>query len=598
MARIVNQTLFRKTLYRTLIVPLVLLATLPAALSYFGQGLVTATASESRSIDTISAVHETEKLILDSETGLRGYQLTGNLSFLEPYQWAESSLPSRWEHLRQLVASNPEQLQLLDRTQRAYSNWKNFAIHAIETRRLGGTGTTEFNIQGRALMDETRQGFLQFNSNEQKLLAQHSTAVASRREFVHLFRYIAAGLIFLITGIWAWRQLRFLARNYEESIEELNEQKEWFRVTLTSIGDAVIVTNRDGKVVFINPEAERLSGWEWKDAKDKSLRAVFRIINEQTRHPADDPVEKVFREHRVVGLANHTLLIAKNGTEWPIEDSASPIYGKNGEIMGVVLVFHDATEIRRAEKLLKNYSSDLEKKVLERTIELHRTINDLQAFSYSVSHDLRSPLRAMQAYTQVLQEDYGDKLDDTGRDYLSRVANSAKRLDALIQDILTYSRLGSEQQAIQPVNLNQLITDIVEQYPSLKEASSQIEVRRPLAPVMGHEPGLTQVISNLLGNALKFAPPDRAARVILSTEVKENTVVISVSDNGIGIRPEDQARIFKMFEQVDGKKYAGTGIGLAIVKRAVEQMHGTVGVESTLGEGSRFWIELLKPRPT
>jgi signal transduction histidine kinase len=115
---------------------------------------------------------------------------------------------------------------------------------------------------------------------------------------------------------------------------------------------------------------------------------------------------------------------------------------------------------------------------------------------------------------------------------------------------------------------------------------------------MGHEPALTQVISNLLGNALKFVPPDRKARIILSTELRENTVVLSVSDNGIGVRPEDHARIFKMFEQVDGKKYAGTGIGLAIVKRAVEQMHGNVGVESTVGEGSRFWIELLKPRPS
>jgi len=597
MARIVNQTLFRRVLYRTLIVPLVLLATLPTLLSYLGQDLVNASASEHQTIETISAAHETEKLIIDSETGLRGYQLTGNISFLEPYQWAESSLPSRWEHLHQLVRNNPDRIRILNQLEHAYNQWKAFATRAIEGRRLGGTGSTEFNLEGRTLMDEARQNLLQFNAAEDKELAENSASVDAMRRVVHRFRYAAAALIFFVTGIWTWRQLRFLAKNYEASLEELTEQKEWFRVTLTSIGDAVIVTNRDGKVSFINPEAERLTGWEWKDAQDKSLRAIFRIVNEQTRHPADDPVEKVFRDQRVVGLANHTLLISKHGVEWPIEDSASPIYGNTGEIMGVVLVFHDATELRRAEKLLKNYSNDLEKKVLERTIELHRTINDLQAFSYSVSHDLRAPLRAMQAYAQVLQDDYGDKLDGTGRDYLARVASSAQRLDALIQDILTYSRLGGEQQAIQPVNLDQLMTDIVEQYPSIKEASAAIDVRRPLAVVMGHEPALTQVISNLLGNALKFVPPDRTARIIVATEVKENTVILSISDNGIGIRPEDHARIFKMFEQVDGKKYTGTGIGLAIVKRAVEQMQGTVGLESAVGEGSRFWIELLKPRP-
>ena len=249
--------------------------------------------------------------------------------------------------------------------------------------------------------------------------------------------------------------------------KELYEQHEWFRITLKSIGDAVIVTDRNGAVRFMNGEAERLTGWEAAEASQKPLRSIFRIISEESRKTVDDPVEKVFREKRVVGLANHTLLISKNGVEWPIEDSASPIHDQSDVILGVVLVFHDATELRRNQRSLKARADELEHKVFERTVSLQRTVNDLEAFSYSISHDLRSPLRAMLGYSQALLEDFPE-LPVLATDYLQKIARSAERLDHLVQDLLEFSRISHDEESIAPVDLDRLLRDIVQQYPNFQ----------------------------------------------------------------------------------------------------------------------------------
>ena len=387
--------------------------------------------------------------------------------------------------------------------------------------------------------------------------------------------------------------LHYMVKRLRKAHRELHQQHEWFRTTLTSIGDAVIVTDHSGTVSFLNGEAERLTGWLSTEAKNKPLLEVFRIVNEQTRNSVENPVEKVFREKRVVGLANHTILIAKNGVEWPIEDSASPIYDEPGKILGVVLVFHDATELRRNQRSLQMHADELEHKVLERTLSLQRTVSDLEAFSYSVSHDLRSPLRAMLGYSQALLEDFPE-LPKQAADYAQRIARSAERLDHLIQDLLNFSRISRDDDPISPVDLDRLVRDIVQQYPDF-QGTADIIIEGKLPAVLGYETALTQVVSNLLGNAIKFVPPDRRPQVIVRAEIRDPIVRLTFTDNGIGISTENQGRIFRMFEQVNPPgNYPGTGIGLAVVKKAVEKMQGSLGVESTVGKGSQFWIELLK----
>jgi signal transduction histidine kinase len=250
-------------------------------------------------------------------------------------------------------------------------------------------------------------------------------------------------------------------------------------------------------------------------------------------------------------------------------------------------------QIRELLEQQRKFREELEKRVEERTARLTDTIAELEAFSYSVSHDLRTPLRAMQGYSEFLWEDYSGQLDDTGKEYLHRILQASGRLDRLVQDILAYSRLSRGEWEIKDIRLQKLLKDVIESYPMLQPSSIDIESELPLLSVRGHEGSLTQVFSNLLTNALKFVPEGRKPRVKIRTEPFDGKVRLWFEDNGIGIAPAYWERIFKIFEKAPGEKeYDGTGIGLAIVRKAVERMGGRVGVKSDVGEGSKFWIEL------
>jgi signal transduction histidine kinase len=206
---------------------------------------------------------------------------------------------------------------------------------------------------------------------------------------------------------------------------------------------------------------------------------------------------------------------------------------------------------------------------------------------------MRSPLRAMQGFADALLEDYQDRLDAKGRDYLERIARASKRLDLLIQDVLAYSRIAKGEIALRPVDLERLIEEILPDHPEFQPPRASITVEKPLHKVMGHEAYLTQCVTNLLGNAVKFVPPGTLPEIRIRSEAKEGKVRVWFEDNGIGINPSHFERIFQIFGQVyGGKQYGGTGIGLAIVRKASQRMGGGAGVESELGKGSRFWIML------
>lgn len=269
--------------------------------------------------------------------------------------------------------------------------------------------------------------------------------------------------------------------------------------------------------------------------------------------------------------------------------------------------------LRDATERLAHHAAEQERLVAERTATLQEALGELQAFSYSVSHDMRAPLRAMQGLAQLLLDDHRAQLDAKGINYLQQIMGAALRLECLIQDVLSYSGVLHATNVMAPVDLDRLIRDLIQTYPNGRK--SEFQIQGTLPKVLGNEAFLTQCFSNLLSNAAKFVSPGTTPHIEIRAEdgldVPETrqettraatlpkphntTVRIWVADNGIGISPEHRERIFKMFERINpAKDYEGTGIGLTIVRKAAERMGAQLGFESQLGKGSRFWIQFQK----
>lgn len=249
-------------------------------------------------------------------------------------------------------------------------------------------------------------------------------------------------------------------------------------------------------------------------------------------------------------------------------------------------------ELRVAQEQLNHYADHLENEVDVRTASLRQAMTQLEEFSYTVSHDLRAPLRAITGYSNVLREDCGAELPAAAQRYLEKIGRNAERMEHLVNDILTFSRVGRADLQLRPISLQEFIEDVREQSPTMQEPAAEMTIDTP-HKVMADESPLGQAISNLLTNAVKFVPSNTKPVVRVRSEQMEERVRVWIEDSGIGVAPQYRKQLFGMFQRLPGKKeYEGTGIGLAIVRKAVERMGGSVGMESNEPTGSRFWIEL------
>lgn len=245
---------------------------------------------------------------------------------------------------------------------------------------------------------------------------------------------------------------------------------------------------------------------------------------------------------------------------------------------------------------LAEHTEALERHVAERTVKLQETVADLELFSYSISHDMRAPVRAMHSFARLLQEETESEVTSRSRDYIQRIITASERLDRLIQDVLAYSSMAQAEIPVGPVNLENLLEGLLDSYIEFREPHALIEIRRPLPWVRGHEAALTQCLSNLIGNGVKFSKPGLQPRVEIWAERHGARIRIYVKDHGIGIDPQYHQKIFNLFYQHDPAT-DGTGIGLMVARKAAEKMNGELGVESRLGEGSVFHLELDGAEP-
>ena len=371
----------------------------------------------------------------------------------------------------------------------------------------------------------------------------------------------------------------------------------WLAAIVESSDDAIISKNLNGIILSWNLGAQRIFGYTAEEAVGKP---ILLLIPEDRRHEEDLILSRLRAGQRIEHY--ETIRRTKDGRLLNIALTISPVRNQEGVIVGVSKIARDITERKRIEEALeeahrrlRTHAYELEKKVEERTAKLQTAIVELEAFSYSVSHDVRAPLRAMMQYAQICLNDYGPRLDEDGLRYLNRIVTSATRLDGMVRDLLSFSRIMRANVEIHPVNLDGMVHDLIAENPAYQPPQADVQITSPLLPVLGNETFLSQCLGNLLGNAVKFVAPGQVPRVRIWTEKRDQKVRLWVVDHGIGISPEDAAKMFVMFSRVQSGAYEGTGLGLCIVKKAVERMNGTVGFESEPGKGSRFWIELPEP---
>jgi PAS domain S-box-containing protein len=310
------------------------------------------------------------RTLVDAETGQRGFLITGKDRFLEPYHQALARLDQQVQALKDKTQDNPRQQARIQELDKLTGEQLALLQEGIDLRRQSAEKAQGFVAtgEGKEKMDAIRRLIVTMEEDEHDLLRDreqrsssgYRIAVATQLSATALGLGLIGALVYLM-----WRRLKERIR----ATARMHEQRERLHTTLTSIGDAVIVTDAEGRVTLMNRVAQAMTGWK-TEADDKPLAEVFRIVNEQTRQPVESPVTKVIREGVVVGLANHTALIAKDGTEVPIDDSGAPIRNAEGEIIGVVLVFRDVTERRRLERLQRDLQGQLERQVQERTAEL------------------------------------------------------------------------------------------------------------------------------------------------------------------------------------------------------------------------------------
>ncbi len=368
-------------------------------------------------------------------------------------------------------------------------------------------------------------------------------------------------------------------RNIEHS---LRAQKEWLQVTLTSIGDAVITTDRDGRVTFLNPIAEKLTGWPRDEALGRSLGDIFLVVDETTRERTANPVDVVLEEDRIVNLAKHSVLLTREGAEVPIADTAAPIR-LNERLEGVVLVFHDVSQKR-----------NLEKQLIERAEKLEEANRRKNTFLAMLAHELRNPLAPITNAVQLL------KLDPSLANEAHRILDRQTRhLNRLVNDLLEVSRITQGKVSVnrEPLDIASLVrmqcTDSMSQFEK-KGIGLNLAVPEKPVRVMADGTRITQVLDNLLNNACKYTPV--GGQVTVSLSLRNRKVWITIEDTGTGIERGLMENLFTAFTQGDqslDRKEGGLGLGLALSKGIVDLHGGRIFAESAgRGRGSKFTVVL------
>ena len=533
-----------------------------------------------RSDQRIALATQIEKLTVDEETGLRGYQITSDPRFLQPYRDAEAPLLQTIQELQSIAS--PEQKNTIAKFDEEHRTWHDsFAEPLIETLAAGGNDSDDdLNLGGRARMETMRSLLETIVESDNR---RRQTRVDEwNRQNVHMFTIliVLALAIGLIIGLFTRNRLEAVSTAFRQSLdlqrsraEELFESEQNLRTTLASIGDGVVTCDVDGRVQMMNPVAQELTGWLESQARGRPLEEVFNIVNEDTRQPLENPVAKVLRLDRIVGIANHTVLIRRDGSEIAIDDSGSPIRNEAGQLIGIVMVFRDITMERRTRAAL------LANEKLAVAGRLAATI----------AHEIHNPLDSVANLLYLLQHDPNQ---DEAKHFLDIAQSELARVTQISRAMLSLYR---ESKAPVPVALKDMLDELL----LLMEGrfnSLGVQVSSNLPPsitVEGYPAELRQVFTNLITNAAEAAAEGGTVTVRVFPQIsgvspsglrREPGAIVEITDNGPGIPDNIRERLFQPFFTTKGER--GTGLGLWVSQGIIRKHAGSIHLDSrTEGPG-------------
>jgi PAS domain S-box-containing protein len=522
--------------------------------------------------EVLLQLSNTESLLKDAETGQRGFLYTGEPEYLAPYDLAIKQVDPAINRLADLTADNRREQQRIPQLRNLASRKLAELSKTIELYRSGDPDAARALVQtdrGLLTMEEIRSVISEMQQDESDLRSARAETYGRSVRITIICIYVASALAAVGLVLLAYFILREMALR-EKYATQIKQREEWFRVTLTSVGDGVIATDEHGVVTFINPVAEHLTGTTFSQAKGKAVTEVFPIFNEVSMRPVENPVRKVMESGQIVGLANHTVVRHRNGSLIPIEDSAAPIRDDLGRLVGVVLVFRDATSERKSQEILRKTEK----------------IAAAARLAATVSHEINNPLEAVSNLIYLAKVRHGVPQEVIGD--LNLAEQELQRVSHVTRQTLGFYR---ETSTPAQVDVAALVESVLRLYTN-KFASKKIHLQsdfQPCPPLQGWPGELQQVIANLISNAADAVSLNGRMKVSVSciegsNGKRERTVRLQVEDDGPGIAPDHLDRIFEPFFTT--KKDVGTGLGLWVSKEIVNRHGGIIQVESRRDNGS------------